>query len=200
MEPHTSSPSPCKYEVKLNQVKAIGSFTSFQVFYTHASLPRGFFQIHPQWKLLSVPWSGNGFKIEGRIIECINPKTHRLSSGNASIRRAWMDKVLVDSAKWLARWAKSAAEKIWTGCRERSPSGSSRRSSMAMLASLSLLRMFQKNVASWWIWTGGGLMSALAMKELVSSMTDSCADSGLSGPSAWWGRQFPYEEVSGIWK
>ena len=35
MEPHTSSPSPCKYEVKLNQVKAIGSFTSFQMFHTH---------------------------------------------------------------------------------------------------------------------------------------------------------------------
>ena len=172
----------------------------FQMFHTHASLPRGFFQVHPQWRLLSVPWSGIGFKIQGRIIKWINPKAHRPSSGNASMRRAWFDKVLVDSAKWLARWAKSAAEKIWTGCRERSPSGSSRRSSMAMLASLSLLRMFQRNVASWWIWTGGGLMSALAMRESVSSMPDSCNDSGLPGTSSWWGRQFPYGEISGIWK
>ena len=159
-----------------------------------------FAQIRKRWMLLSDPWSGNGFKIQGRIINWINPKAHRPSSGNASMRRAWFDKVLVDSAKWLARWAKSAAEKIWTGCRERSSSVSSRRSSMAILASLSLLRMFQRNVASWWIWTGGGVMSTLAMIESASSMPDSCTESGLSGASSWWGCQFPYGEISGIWK
>ena len=52
-----------------------------------------------------------------------------------------------------------------------------------MLASLSLLRMFQKKVASCWIWTGGGVMSTLAAMESVSSMPDPCTDTGLSGAS-----------------
>ena len=59
-----------------------------------------FAQIRKRCMLLSDPWSGNGFKIQGRIINWINPKAHRPSSGNASMRRAWFDKVLVDSAKW----------------------------------------------------------------------------------------------------
>ena len=33
---------------KINHHRATGSFTSFQMFHTHASLPRGFFQVHPQ--------------------------------------------------------------------------------------------------------------------------------------------------------
>ena len=152
-----------------------------------------FSQVYTRWRLLSVPLKRKWLQNTGKNIKWINPKAHRPSSGNASMRRAWFDKVRVDSAKWLARWAKSAAEKIWTGCRERSPSVSSRRSSMAMLASLSLLRMFQRNVASWWIWTGGGLMSTLAMIESVSSMPDSCTDSGLSGASSWRGCQFHTE-------
>ena len=162
------------------------SFTSVQMVHTHASLPRGFsLKITSGERLLSVPWSGNGFKIQGWISCWIILATQSASSENASMRRAWSDNVRVDSARWLAIWAKSAAEKIWTGCLVRSPSGSSSRSSIAMLASLSLLRMFQKKVASCWIWTGGGVMSTLATMDSVSSMPDPVTDAGLSGAS-WW--------------
>ena len=170
--------------------------------HTHASLPRGFCSgsqaVKAIIRSLKRKWLQNTGK--NHQLNWMNPKAHKASSGNASMRRACSDNVRVDSAKWLARWAKSAAEKIWTGCRERSSSVSSRRSSMAMLASLSLLRMFQRNVASWWIWTGGGVMSTLAMMESVSSMPDSCTEAGLSGAASIWGCQFPYGEISGIWK
>ena len=33
---------------KINHHQVKGSFTSFQMFHTHASLPRGFFQVHPK--------------------------------------------------------------------------------------------------------------------------------------------------------
>ena len=59
MEPHMSSPSPCCYlkikgknenAIDVNNendrckiIRQVRSFTSFQMFHTHASLPRGCF-------------------------------------------------------------------------------------------------------------------------------------------------------------
>ena len=62
-------------------------------------------------------------------------------SESASICAACCDNWWVVWAKWLARWAKSAAEKIWIG----SVLGFSNFSRMAKLASLSLLEDVPKN-------------------------------------------------------
>ena len=89
-------------------------------------------------------------------------------SDNSSICWACWERRWVVTAKWLARWAKSAAVKTWTGLVLKSSPGFSSFSRIAALESLSLLRMSQRTAASWWIWLGTDAAPALAMMESVS--------------------------------
>ena len=101
-----SSPSPCNYNAKLikhetQPLTKQGSFTSVQMVHTHASLPRGFCLRFASGKgYYPFPEAEMASKYrEESSIELNNPKAHKASSGNASMRRACSDNVRVDSAK-----------------------------------------------------------------------------------------------------
>ena len=96
------------------------------MFHTHAPLPRGFFmEVTNGEELLSVSWSRKLQWLQNTG-KWVDELARRLSlrswcqfsmSDRASIciLRACCDKVCVVVAKWLARWAKSSAVKIWHG-------------------------------------------------------------------------------------
>ena len=159
------------------------------MFHTHAPLPQGFFmEITNGERLLSVPWSRKWLQNTGKEG---NELAKRLScrswcqssmSDRASIciLRACRDKVWVVVAKWLARWAKSSAVKIWHGSVAKSDWSVSIFSRIAALASLSLLRMSQRILANWWIWLGTGNVPMLAALDVLPSITESLWDSWYS--------------------
>ena len=130
----------------------VRSFTSLQMFHTHAPLPRGFFmEVTIGEGLLSVPWSRIWLQNTGKEGNELAKRLSRHSWCQSSmsdtdrasicILRACCDKVCVVVAKWLARWAKSSAVKIWHGSVAKSDWSVSIFSRIAALASLSLLRM-----------------------------------------------------------
>ena len=65
--------------------------------------------------------------------------------------------IRVDSTKWLARWAKSAAEKSEPGVGSLVSSKTFEYGHAGILS----LKMFQRNVASWWIRKGGGAVATI---------------------------------------
>ena len=62
---------------------------------------------------------------------------------------------------------------------------------MARLAALSLLRMFQRTVASWWIWIGAAACPAWTTTDSVSSISDPDCEAWFS--PAW----FPLSDSCG---
>ena len=161
------------------------------MFHTHAPLPRGFFmEVTNGEELLSVSWSRKLQWLQNTG-KWVDELARRLSlrswcqfsmSDRASIciLRACCDKVCVVVAKWLARWAKSSAVKIWHGSVAKSVWSVSIFSRIAALASLSLLRMLYRILASWWIRLGTGNAPTLAALDVLSSITDSWGESWYS--------------------